>query len=1021
MRSLGVAVLALGGLAAAAAFGGDVGAAGRRALAPQPPRVVQASKHDTSRPLREVRPVPTTRPATRERESEIPPHQPSSTSSASAPDAVVQAEAPQAPMPAPSRSFEGLGNVDGSTPPDMNGDVGPDHYVEVVNASFAVYDKTGTKLYGPAGINTLWSGFGGLCETTNEGDPIVQYDQLADRWVITQLAFDRTLAGDPVGPYFECVAVSTTSDPTGSYHRYAFPLDATRLADSPKLGVWPDAYYMTVDQFDDACGGCFVGAAAIAFDRGEMLDGQDASLVYKDLGVSYYGMLPADLHGSTPPPAGAPAPFVQIDDDAWIGYPHDQLELWSFDVDWAAPQDATFTNDGMLVTAAFDSSMCGYARTCVRQLGTTQRIDAVSDRLMYRLAYRRFSDRESLVVDHTVDVNGADRGGVRWYELTRTTGSWGIRQQGTYAPADGNTRWIGSAAMDGSGNLAVGYSVSGPGTYPSIRYAGRLAGSPLGQLPQGETTLQAGGGSQTGGARWGDHSSLSVDPSDDCTFWYVNEYYPASDPDGWHTRVGSFTFPSCGPPPTIDAFAPPSGTPGTSVGITGTNLNGATAVKFAGTSASFTVDSATHVTATVPGGAADGPISVVTPRGTAASATAFDVIPIPTLSSFGPLSGPVGTLVTLFGTNLSEIGTVAFGGVPSSFTVVSPTQLRATVPPAARTGKITATSAGGTATSAATFKVLPRITSFSPPGGAAGVSVTITGSGFTDVSAVKFNGVAASGVTVDSETQITAVVPAGGTTGKISVVTAGGTATSAASFGVVPTISGFAPGSAAPGTFVVVDGTGFGGVTSVKVNGIRAVFAILSKTQLRLTVPMIATTGTLAITTVGGTATSPGTLFVTPRVVSFTPVAAPVGAKVTIAGNAFAGATSVLFDGVLAVPATVTATTITVFVPAAAETGKLTVVTPSGTGQSAAAFRVLPRIASFGPPSGPVGTTVTITGSGFTDVSAVRFNGVAASSPSVDSSGQITAVVPAGATSGKITVVTAGGAALSPASFTVTP
>jgi len=235
----------------------------------------------------------------------------------------------------------------------------------------------------------------------------------------------------------------------------------------------------------------------------------------------------------------------------------------------------------------------------------------------------------------------------------------------------------------------------------------------------------------------------------------------------------------------------------------------------------------------------------------------------------------------------------------------------------------------------------------------------------------------------------------------------------------VPTITGFSPGAAAPGSPVVVDGTGFGGVSAVKVHGVSAGFSVLSRTQLRLTVPAAATDGAITVTTPGGTATS-STLLVTPRVAGFSPGSALVGAKVTINGNAFGDATGVLFNGVLALPATVTPTQITVLVPAAASTGKLTVVTPSGTGQSTATFRVLPRISSFGPGSGPAGAGVTIMGSGFTDVSAVKFNGVPDGSASVDSDHQITAHVPTTATSGRITVTTLGGTATGPTSFVVT-
>jgi hypothetical protein len=394
--------------------------------------------------------------------------------------------------------------------------------------------------------------------------------------------------------------------------------------------------------------------------------------------------------------------------------------------------------------------------------------------------------------------------------------------------------------------------------------------------------------------------------------------------------------------------------------------------------------------------------------------------PAPRISGSSPSAARVGTLVTIGGANLGGTTSVSFGGIVTAPTFVSPTQVRAVVPADARTGRLDVATPVGIAHSSGTFRVLPQIVAVSPGSGPAGTSVTIAGSGFTDVSAVKFNGVPATAPSVDSDHQITAQVPAAATSGRITVTTLGGTAVSSTSFLAVPTISGFFPAGAAPGSPVVVTGTGFGGVSAVRVNGVRAGFGVLSRTQLRLIVPATATDGPITVTTVGGTATSAATLLVLPRVGSFSPTAAPVGTTVAIHGNAFTGATGVLFNGVLALPVTVSATTITVLVPAAASTGKLTVVTPSGSGQSTGIFRVLPRITSVSPGSGPAGTTVTIAGSGFTDVKTVKFNGVPAVAPSIDSDHQITAQVPATATTGRIAVATAGGAALSPTSFVVT-
>jgi Fibronectin type III domain len=252
------------------------------------------------------------------------------------------------------------------------------------------------------------------------------------------------------------------------------------------------------------------------------------------------GMLPADLDGDTAPPADSPAFFMQFDDSP------DQLELWAFHVDWANTAASTFTSKAVLPTAAFDSNMCNGSRNCIPQAGTSAKIDAIADRLMYRLQYRNFGTHESLVTNHTVDV-GADRGAIRWYEVRNPGGSPSIYQQGTYAPADTLHRWMGSAAMDKDGNLAIGYSVSNSLTFPSIRFTGRQATDPLNTLTVAESDLRAGAGSQTHSTgRWGDYSMLAVDPTDGCTFWYTAEYYSTTNSAGWSTNIGSFKLSNCG-------------------------------------------------------------------------------------------------------------------------------------------------------------------------------------------------------------------------------------------------------------------------------------------------------------------------------------------------------------------------------------------------------------------------------------------------------------------------------------------
>ena len=511
------------------------------------PHVVKA-RHDRSARLRDIQPGPP--PPVEEAEREPQMHRVARRSSTTlVADPVVQTTPAVTAVAGPTRSIEGVGNVNSVVPPDTNGAVGPNHFVQWVNLSFAVYSKGDATtppalLYGPAPGNTIWRGFGGACETTNNGDPIVRYDRLADRWVMTQLALPNSFLGLLFAPFYECIAVSATPDPLGAYYRYAFSFD--KLNDYPKFGVWSDGYYMTMNQYT-SLSLQWAGQGVVAFDRASMLSGQPASAIYYDLAsvdTNLGGMLPADLDGPAPP-AGAPEYFVQVDDDAWGAASVDQLQIWSFHADFANPSLSSFTRVAALPTAPFDSDMCGYSRNCIPQPGTTARVDAIADRLMYRLQYRNFGTHETLVVNQTVDADASDHAGIRWYEVRSPGSSPFIYQQGTYAP-DPNQRWMGSAAMDGSGNIALGFSVSGPVTSPSIRYTGRLADDPLNVMTLGEADLMVGSGSQThSSGRWGDYSALLVDPADDCTFWFTQEYYAVTSEIGWQTRIGSFALPGC--------------------------------------------------------------------------------------------------------------------------------------------------------------------------------------------------------------------------------------------------------------------------------------------------------------------------------------------------------------------------------------------------------------------------------------------------------------------------------------------
>jgi hypothetical protein len=491
-------------------------------------------------------------------------------------DAAVQGFSLQAVSP-PMTSFEGLSNDDnvfvyggGVLPPDPNGDIGPNHYVQMVNLLIQVFDRGGTPLTAePVPLNDLYAGFGGLCEDGLASDPIVLYDPLADRWMLSFIAFDvgidpNTFEVFPVPPFHQCIACSQTSDPTGAYHLYDFQMPNSWINDYPKLAVWPDAYYMTDNQFDAATEDPH-GAGVFAFDRLKMLAGDPtASYIFFDLeplDPNIDGLLPADLDGP-PPPVGTPNYMMCMTADEYDDPQGDALRLFEFHADFLNPANSTFAErlESPMTTAGFNPVMpCGASeRDCISQpppAGANSRLDALSDRLMHRLQYRNFGSNESLVVNHTVNVGGASAGtsraAVRYYQVRRNLpgGAFGIHEQASFSP-DATHRWMGSAAMDRNGNLAVGYNASSTNVFPAIRYAGRLASDPPGGLFQGETNLVAGGGSQTDtSSRWGDYSMLAVDPVDDCTFWLTAEYYSASSANGWQTRIGTFQLSACAPAP----------------------------------------------------------------------------------------------------------------------------------------------------------------------------------------------------------------------------------------------------------------------------------------------------------------------------------------------------------------------------------------------------------------------------------------------------------------------------------------
>jgi hypothetical protein len=421
-------------------------------------------------------------------------------------------------------NFEGVGG--GSyIPPDTYGDVGPNHYFQVVNCSYAVYNKSGTILLGPIGSGSVWNG---MPNNTNSGDAVVVYDENADRWLFTQFS----LPNFPAGPFYQMIAVSQTPDPTGSWYRYQYLF--SDMPDYPKFGVWTDGYYMSCNRFS-AGNTYYVGTGAAAFDRTRMLAGDpNAQMIWFTLSGSNeaFGMLPSDCDGPFPP-AGTPAYFTY----EYSGSPN-HLGILEFQADFEAPANSTFGNLLSLPVNAFNSNL----GPGIPQKGTNVTLATLSDRLMYRAQFRKFNDHWSMLCNHTVNA-GNNIAGVRWYELRKTTGAWTIYQQSTYAPSDNNCRWMGSMAMDTAGDIALGYSVSGNNLYPSIRYTGRLKSDQLNQMTIAEHSIFEGGGCQTSSTqRWGDYSTMTVDPASPTTFWYSSEYYSITSSSNWQTRVGSFTF-----------------------------------------------------------------------------------------------------------------------------------------------------------------------------------------------------------------------------------------------------------------------------------------------------------------------------------------------------------------------------------------------------------------------------------------------------------------------------------------------
>ncbi len=468
-------------------------------------------------------------------------------------------------MPTPSLTFDGGTQADNASqgigalsPPDVNGDVGPNHYVSSVNLVLKMFNKSGAVVAGPVKTSSLFASLpaGDPCRVQNSGDPVVLYDPLADRWHVSQFALPSG------GTNYQCVALSVTGDPTGAYYVWSYPYPGGLFNDYPKVGVWSDAYHMTFNQFNNA-GNAFLGAGVLSQDRKKALVGDPtASVVYFNfysIDPKAAGLLPGDFDGQIAPPAGLAEVLGEYRADEF-GDPKDAIRLYRWSPNFTNPANSSLTVLPDVVLAPFDARQPTAAG--IEQMGGTN-LDSLADRSMHRFAYRNFGTTanpiNSYVGNFSVNVSGVNpvdpgtyQTGIRWFEMRRVSDTFSVFDQGThnYTPgngASGLNDWMGSIAQDNRGDIALGFSQAGTTQKADIKIAGRTNNiKDSGTLNEGESLFYPAGGSQTSTRnRWGDYSAMNVDPTDDCTFWYTQEYYAATSSSGWSTRVGKFRYPQC--------------------------------------------------------------------------------------------------------------------------------------------------------------------------------------------------------------------------------------------------------------------------------------------------------------------------------------------------------------------------------------------------------------------------------------------------------------------------------------------
>ncbi len=454
-------------------------------------------------------------------------------------DPVIQKQPGKLTAPPIIQNFDGLGPMDNTcTNPDTEGDVGLNHYMQMVKRSFAIWDKEGNLLYGPANNKTLWSTLPGPWHDHWFTDPIVVYDHLADRWLASNMVYE--IQTEYV--YWEVIAISATPDPLGEWYCYAYEFDY--MPDYPKFGVWNNEYVMVINDFDIyQSSATFLGAEIWAFNKQDMINGSPEPGIVtffvesteNNFNLSQNCFLPADIDGSSAP-EGSPNFLTYIKDDTW-GFDNDHLSVWQLSADWNNPGNSSFFELVSIEVEPFVTNINNYY--FINQPNTSTGLFSMTNRLMYRLQYRNFGTYEAMVTNHTVTPDAIDHAAIRWYELRNYGDGWNIYQQGTYNP-DSEHRWMGSISMDNRNNIALGYSVSSSQVYPSIRMTGRFDTDTAGTINLQEIEVVTGSGSQTSNWRWGDYSCMSIDPSDDQTFWYTQMYMPTTGTLEWETKICSF-------------------------------------------------------------------------------------------------------------------------------------------------------------------------------------------------------------------------------------------------------------------------------------------------------------------------------------------------------------------------------------------------------------------------------------------------------------------------------------------------